>query len=211
MPMKTKITWIVIFLIGTLVGKGQNYTPVETKTEFKALLKSASVKMSTITADFDQIKFLSFMEEEIKSSGTFYFLKPNKVRWEYLHPSAYYLILNENKIITFMNGKKSIIDASKNKTFSEINKIMLGSINGEIANHPDFESKLFEDATSFRLNLKLKSKALRDVMNEIIIWFDKKDMSVSQIKMMEASGDYSFITLKNKRLNEVFSNGLFTD
>ena len=118
--MKTKITWIVIFLIGTLVGKGQNYTPVETKTEFKALLKSASVKMSTITADFDQIKFLSFMEEEIKSSGTFYFLKPNKVRWEYLHPSAYYLILNENKIITFMNGKKSIIDASKNKTFSEI-------------------------------------------------------------------------------------------
>lgn len=208
--MKIKLIILSVILVLTNSVFAQDFSKVSDKTEFKSQLKSSSAKMNTITADFDQIKFLSFMEEEIKSSGIFYFSKPNKVRWEYLKPSAYYLIINENKIITFMNGKKSIVDASKNKTFSEINKIMLGSINGEIANHPDFESELFENATNYRLNLIPKSKALREVMNEIVIWFDKKDMSVGQIKMNEASGDYSFITLKNKKLNETFSNSLFT-
>jgi len=208
--MKINITILILFLVLANASFAQNFTLVNDKANFKSELKSASATMKTITADFDQVKFLSFMEEEMKSSGVFYFSKPNKVRWEYLKPNAYYLIINENKIITFMNGKKSIVDASKNKTFSEINKIMLGSINGEIANHPDFESKLFEDGTRYRLNLIPKSKALSDVMSEIIIWFDKKDMSVSQIKMNEASGDYSFITLKNKKLNETLNISLFT-
>jgi outer membrane lipoprotein-sorting protein len=203
--------WILVFTISvlTIVGKAQDFKPVEDKSTFQNALKNSSEKVKSITANFSQIKYLSFMEEEVKSSGKFYFIKPDKVRWEYTSPTSYFIVINGNQLITFMNGKKTVIDASKNKTFGEINKIMVGSINGEIANHPDFKSTLYESTSAYRLNLVPQSKALKEVMNEIIIWFDKGNMAVNQIKMLEASGDYSIISLADKNLNATISSDLF--
>ncbi|MGB0402856.1 MAG: LolA family protein [Salibacteraceae bacterium] len=204
-----RIPATLLFFAFSATLLGQNFKPVQNKVPFQNQLKEASQKTNSVTSTFTQVKFLSFMEEEVHSSGQFFFTKPNKVRWEYLLPSKYYIIINGNKIITFMNGKVNEIDASKNKSFSEINKIMLGSINGDIAQHEDFESELFETENVYRLNLKPKVNALKEVMTEIVIWFDKSNMSVSKIKMMEASGDHSLITLENKKLNEAISPSKF--
>lgn len=205
-----RILVVLVFIGISASVLGQSFMPVKDKSSFQKQLKEASSKTNSVTSTFTQVKYLSFMEEEVNSSGEFFFSKPNKVRWEYLQPSPYYIIINGNKIITFMNGGVNEIDASKNKSFSEINKIMLGSINGDIAEHEDFESTLFETNGVYRLNLKPKSKALKEVMSEIVIWFDQSNMSVSKIKMIEASGDHSLITLENKKLNEAISPSKFT-
>lgn len=204
-----KVLIIALSIFWALVGNAQVFTPVQNQTEFQTQLKNSAEKAKTITATFDQLKFLSFMDENVKSSGKFYFAKPNKIRWEYIKPSPYYIVINDNTITTFMNGKKTSIDASKNKTFSAINKIMIGSINGDIASNEDFETSIYESENQYRLNLKPINKTLQDVMSEIIIWFDKSDMSVSKIKMLEASDDYSVITLANKKLNEAISSSTF--
>jgi outer membrane lipoprotein-sorting protein len=51
------------------------------------------------------------------------------------------------------------------------------------------------------LKLKPLSKEMKKFFKEIAICFDKKDVSVTIIKMIELSGDYTEIKFISKRLN----------
>jgi len=42
---------------------------------------------------------------------------------------------------------------------------------------------------------------MRQMLNEIQIWFDRDDFTVSRIRMLESGGDYTRIDLANKKLN----------
>ena len=203
--------WLLIVMItlGNLAHAQGNWKPVSDKAEFKNKVQQSTAGLKTLMADFTQEKHLSFLEETVTSTGVFYFKKANQVRWEYKEPNPYFILINDQTITTVMNGKETTIDASKNKTFREINKIMLGSINGDIVNHPDFESKLFESGGKYKLHLTPKVKALSNVISEIVVWFDEEDMSVTQLKMVEASEDFSLIRFENKKLNVAVPDRMF--
>ncbi|UTW63677.1 outer membrane lipoprotein carrier protein LolA [bacterium SCSIO 12741] len=203
--------WLLIMMlvIGSTAHAQNTWTAVSDKAEFKNKVQQSTNGLKTLMADFVQEKHLSFLEETVTSTGVFYFKKANQVRWEYKEPNAYFILINDKTITTVMNGKETTIDASKNKTFREINKIMLGSINGDIINHPDFESNLFESSEGYKLHLIPQVKALSNVISEIVVWFDKENMSVVQLKMIEASEDFSLIKFENKKLNVEVPDRMF--
>jgi outer membrane lipoprotein-sorting protein len=58
-----------------------------------------------------------------------------------------------------------------------------------------------ENNTYYLLKLKPLSKEMKKFFKEIDIYFDRKDVSVSIIKMTELSGDYTEIKFISKRLN----------
>ena len=60
--MKTNLLLMALVAVFSSTLSGQGFTKLDSKIQFKAALKKASDKVSTVTANFNQTKYLSFME-----------------------------------------------------------------------------------------------------------------------------------------------------
>ena len=176
--------------------------PMKDIAAFKARLQDASKKTLTVESEFVQEKNLSLLSNKIISKGYFCFKKENKVRWEYIQPYKYLIIINNDKIFIKDQHQKKQYDSQSNKIFKEINNFMLGCIQGSILNkEKEYKIDFFENDKLYYVKLIPKSEKMKQIMSEIQIYFDKKDLSVSKLKMVEDGGDFTNIEFSNKKLN----------
>lgn len=179
-------------------------------TTFKKRMKEASATTNTIDCDFTQKKHLSFMAEDITTTGHFSFKKERMIRWEYKKPYSYIVIINNNDIYLKDDDKTSHFDAKSNKMFQGINDMMVSIVKGDLFGSGDFKYTAFENEKYYFVKLIPIKGQMKDYMKSIDIYFDKKDMTVVKLKLTETSDDYTYIEYQNKVINKPLSDALFT-
>ena len=107
------------------------------------------------------------------------------------------------------DDKVNEYDINSNKAFEEINKLILSSVNGNI-NENNFEIKAFQNSTTYKIILVSKDIGMQKVINKTELFFDKKDLSVIKIKIIENENDYTIISFIDKKLNETIQDNIFT-
>lgn len=172
--------------------------------EFKTKMAETAIKTKTIASEFVQKKHLSFMEEEIVSKGLF-FKKENLVRWEYLTPHPYAIVINNNKIFVIDENGQNKLDARSSKVFKKINDMMMGFTQGDLFDNNDFSINYLENNKRYLLELTPTAERMKKFLKRIDVSFDKTDYSVVKFKMLELSEDYTTIDFFNKRINEDIS------
>jgi outer membrane lipoprotein-sorting protein len=176
--------------------------PMKDVDGFRQKLTSVTAGINTIESDFTQEKKLSILSNTIVSKGHFCFRRENNIRWEYLQPYKYLIIISRDKIYIKEEKDQKQYDIQSNKMFQEMNKFISGCIQGDILkNDRDYKIGYFEDSRYFFVTLVPVSEKMRQMLNEIQIWFDRSDLTVSRIRMMESGGDYTRIDFANKQLN----------
>jgi outer membrane lipoprotein-sorting protein len=94
--------------------------------------------------------------------------------------------------------------------FSEINNMMIGSIQGSIFTDSErFNVKYLENTTQYLLQLDPKLSEMKSMIKTIEIYIDKSDISVSSIKIIESSDDYTNIKFINRKMNQPIDNSKF--
>lgn len=209
-----KFSSLYLFLLFGILGLdsfGQNIneTPIQDPTKLIEQINLASSKTNTITADFTQVKEMSFLEEKAVSSGKFYFEKEKKLRWEYTKPFSYAIILNNDRIRIIDEGKSKDFEAGSNRMFLEISNIMTGMVNGTLLNSPQFATTWSEGTDYYLAVLIPTGTDLKDYLTRIELKLNKQDYTVDELKMFEKSGDYTVITFHNKKLNETIPAEIF--
>lgn len=203
MHMYTKINYILFLLLLTAALKAQ--TPGRTMNDiprFKSSLETMSERVSAIESDFIQEKNLSVLSNTIVSKGHFWYKKDNNIRWEYLQPYKYLIIISEGKIFIKEEQGQKQYDIESNRMFREMNNFISGCIQGDILkNEKDFSAGYFEDEKYYFVTLIPRAESMRKMLNEVQIWFDKNDLTVTRIKMLETGGDYTKIDFTAKKLN----------
>ncbi len=208
----SKLFFIVFLMLVCSSVKAQpaGYVSVKDVAVFKSQFVTASQKISSIKADFQQEKNLSMLSDKIISKGKFWFKKENKVRMEYTQPFQYLMILNNNNIYIKDGQKENKIAASSNKLFQQVNKIVVDCVRGTAFSNTDFKVNVFESKTTYLIELTPVAKNLQQVFKSINVITDKKDYSVNTIVMNEVSGDNTTIHFINKEINTNLNDALFT-
>lgn len=208
--MKNKVLLIAVILLCcfnfTVSGNdGKKKTDV-TKNELEKYVAKKVLSIKTIKSDFKQEKILSFLSKTVVSGGKFVFEKNisgNKVKWEYTTPFKYIIIIDGSKIFMKDSEKITSFDMSTSKVFEEINRIMIGSLNGTI----------LSDKENFMFSIEKKERELFVMMtpkneSEIAKYFktiemimDKNDFTVSRLSMIEQSGDRTDLLFTGKKIN----------
>ena len=177
-------------------------TPMKDVPGFRQKLTEVTEGINTIESDFTQEKKLSILSNTIVSKGLFCFRRENNIRWEYLQPYKYLIIISHDKIFIKEEKDQKQYDIQSNKMFQEMNKFISGCIQGDILkNDKDYKIGYFEDSRYFFVTLVPVSEKMRQMLNEIQIWFDRTDLTVARIRMIESGGDYTKIDFVNKKLN----------
>lgn len=176
---------------------------------FVSRVSSETKGIKTLQSDFTQTKKMDFLDKSIVTYGKMTLKTPNMLSWKYTKPYQYSIVFRDNKIFINDQGKKSSVDA-KSKTFEKINKLIVGSSNGQMFNDPEFSVAYFKNGTSNLARFTPKSSQLLKYIKQIELHFPKNQSAVSQVNMTEASGDTTNIMFKNTKINAPVSASDFS-
>ena len=206
-----KIILVLSILISGLVAQAQlaGYTPVTDLAKFKEQFAVIAKKTETIKSDFVQEKNLSMLSEKIVSNGKFWFKKDNLLRMEYTRPYQYLMILNKDNMYIKDGNKENKVSSKSNKLFQQINKITIDCVQGTVFNNPDFITKVYENKSTYLVELSPAGKALKEFFKSINVIIDKSDYEVTTIEMNENSGDNTIIRFTNREINTIILDAIF--
>ncbi len=176
---------------------------------FVTKVSSETKEIKTLQADFTQTKKLDFLDKSIVTYGKMSLKSPNSLSWKYTKPYQYSIVFKDNKIFINDQGKKSSVDA-KSKTFEKINKLIVGSSNGQMFNDPEFSVSYFKNGNFNIAKFTPKSAQLLKYIKQIELQFPKNESTVYQVNMTEASGDTTNIVFKNTKINAPISASEFS-
>lgn len=210
--MKTKYFLLIVLLYWHIssVAQDNTYKPVPNKKAVETLINQQSAKTNTIICDFIQEKHLEYLDETIISKGKFWFKKENKLRWEYNTPFKYLILINNGKFIIKDGNKTSQYDVNSNKAFKQINDIIISSIRGNLSTDGRFEIQIFQNASMYKVQLVPIDQNMKKIIKKTELYFDKKDLTVSKVIIIENEKDYTVISFINKKLNEAIADTYFS-
>ncbi|MDF2436150.1 MAG: hypothetical protein K0Q95_526 [Bacteroidota bacterium] len=206
---------IFLFLFTLIIGNSfaqapKGFTAMKDTTAFKSKMEAQSKLTTTMESDFTQEKYLSVMSENIISKGHFCFKKTNMLRWEYLTPYTYMIVINKDKMFIKDNGKVNKYDINSNKMFKSINEMMVATVQGNLLNSKDYKPKFYESDKFYLIELTPVQKATKDFLKNILLYINKNDYAVEKVKMTEPSDDYTSIDFSNRKTNQPIADEKFT-
>lgn len=203
-----KILLALIFIKN--IGQAQSFTTLKDSLTLKAKIENMSKTTSSIEADFTQEKNLSILSEKIISKGHFVFKKINLLRWEYISPSKYLIVINKDKVIIKDEKKTNKYEMNSNKVFKEINDLMLSCVQGTVFKSNKFKTHYYENDKYYKLELWPLAKNMKETLKKINLYFDKNVTSVAKMEMIENNDDLTLLEFYNKKLNAPISETIFT-
>jgi outer membrane lipoprotein-sorting protein len=195
---------VLSFLLALVMRAGAQVpaSPMKDVAAFRQKLATVTAGIHTVESDFIQEKKLSILTNSLVSKGQFWFKRENNIRWEYLQPYKYLIIISQDKIFIKEEKDQKQYDIQSNRMFQEMNKFISGCIQGDILkNEKEYKIGYFEDGRYYFVTLVPVSEKMRQMLNEIQIWFDRTDLTVARIRMLESGGDYTKIDFVSKKVN----------
>lgn len=194
----------IILLNGFILNSEAQHNPMQQKDadKVKLYITEATGKVTAIQSEFIQEKELSVLSEKLISKGIFFFKREKKLRWEYLDPFNFLIIINNDNILIRDENKENRFNLQSNRVFREINNIIIGAVQGTLLNDSkNFQSSLFDQNSFYLCKLVPLNSKIKESLSEIWLYFNKNDYTVDKLDLRESSGDYTRISFVSKQLN----------
>lgn len=206
-----KINFIFLLLCSlTVFSQEQKMTAAEI-ANFKATIEKESKTIKSIKTDFVQYKHMDFLSKDIETSGKMSFKAPSLLNWQYTKPYQYSIVFKNNKVYINDQGKKNTIDAGGSKMFEKINKMIVGSVSGNMFDDKEFTISYFKTKYFYITKLTPRTTEITKFISQIDLYFPLNDVTVSEVKLIEPSGDYTKIVFKNKIVNAKIDDSVFSN
>ncbi|MDB4334810.1 outer membrane lipoprotein carrier protein LolA [bacterium] len=204
--MKFSIIISLLFTIFSCFAQ-DNFKPVQ--QDLKDVFQGKGNQLTSIKSDFVQEKHLVYLSSTVVSKGKFWYQKQDKLRWEYTEPFKYKVVLNNGKVKISDENSTQVYNKKPNKTFDQLNQILSKSVNGTLIGDPAYSFKILESTDQYLVKIFPKDEEMKQIFSGIDLYFFKKIMAVSKVKMTEKGGDTITITFKNKEVNIPLDQSIF--
>ena len=211
MQIKNMLFTSYVLLLSFIITAQETEMSVAASMELKNKVVEKSKNTRTIISDFEQFKHLDFLTNDIKSTGKLTYKSPSSIKWEYKVHFVYSAIFKNNKLYINDDGIKSKVNLDANKTFRSLNDLIVKSVRGDMFDDEKFEISYFENSETFIVHFKSLDKALKKLISEFVLTFDKENLNVIQVKMIESTNDFTLLIFLNQMINQTVSDAVFTN
>lgn len=205
-----KNSFIILLLLPVIAfSQGIGSISESQKQDIIEQINIATKSMKSMSCDFDQSKRLEALDYSVKSSGVLFYTQSSLLRWEYKQPYQYVFVINGDKITLKSSQSKNEIDVKSNRMFKEIANVIINSVTGNCLADGNFKVDIADGKSQWIVKLTSVNKNIKKMFPKITLFFDKKSLIVSKIKLFEKSGDLTEIVLKNVKLNIPINEKVF--
>ncbi len=203
-----RILKICLFLF-SLSMFSQNPLSKSAENNFKSSVVRKANNINSFSAEFIQVKHMKMMDDSPQSKGKVYYKSPNMLKWEYLTPYDYQVLFKDSKLYLMENGELSQVDLSGNKLFAQIGELIAGSLNGKILQaDKDFTIDFYRAGGEIKARIIPNEAHLSSMFKEIWLNFDENQL-IKSVQLIDPSGDYTVISMKNIEINQPISPAVF--
>ncbi len=174
------------------------------------MLTEAATSMQTMQCRFVQSKTMAMLAEPSVSEGTMHFVTPDRLRWEYLSPYPFALIVNGEHIVKVTDGKSEVLEGNAGRMYQGIVGIIMGSASGQkLFDSTVFDVVIFDDDAFWKAEMTPKRRDMKRMFSQLVFRFDKKTNVISRVQLVEASGDVTSIHFEDIRINQAVDESVF--
>ena len=188
--------------VGAETVAGEIQATQSTADKMLKKITSAASEMKTMKCDFVQVRKMSLLADEIKSSGVMYFEKDSKLRWEYREPTPYVMTINGGTVTVESDSGRSVSDASSSRLYKGIADMVMGCMSGESLTDSRMFRTTFTDLGSVWVaELRPVRKDLQRMFANLVLNFNPKTGLLMSMVMNDPAGNSTSITVSNISVN----------
>ncbi len=203
------ITVLMMFITSAIIGQdyGKEINP---EAGFKNSLKEYSEKTKSIEAAFSQVKTMSVLSSAIDSKGMFYYVMGEGIAMEYSNPQGDLMVMNSEKFKMVNGGKVTTVGLTSNPLMRQLNQMLTACFLGDLKMfEKGSDVKYYETESTYTVIITPKSGRVKKYMSEVLLVFDKRDMTLNQMRMKEKNGDEVNYKFWDKKINKQIAVGRF--
>ncbi|MEZ4930254.1 MAG: outer membrane lipoprotein carrier protein LolA [Chitinophagales bacterium] len=204
-----KLIWAIGFIFISALGFSQEYTKISNSKALEQKIIATNSAASTLQASFTQEKHMSILNKPFVSTGKFYYKNPDKMRWEYMVPFSYIVVLKNNKVSIKDGDDLQNYDMSNNAIFKEINNTMGGMMSGKMLEDENFSKSFYESKNAYKVVLLPNSDKIKSFIEEIHLFLNKETLLINSVEMLENGGDKTVILFENIKQNSPINEVVF--
>ena len=167
----------------------------QTMIAFNAVCTNLAEK-PIVKGNFVQEKFLERFDRSLISSGNFLIAVKQGMVWETLKPFPSTMILGNDFIIQSRpDGRKSVLSAQGNETFTQMADVISSVFSGQIQRLlENFEVYFSGSVSNWNMGLLPRDSVFASFVVKIAM---SGDAAIRSIRMFEENGDVTTYTLSN--------------
>lgn len=178
------------------------------RLRFERELRAKNEKIATICCLFSQTRELAVLTHAVKKTGKFYFKRPDCMMLafddgEYIKMTeSWFEIKNADKIET--------VKVTSNPMLKNMSAILSVCVVGDFGQiDKGFEICIVETATEWVVTMQPKRGAVAAKLKQMEVYFDRADMSLNRLKMIEKSTDYTQYDFWRKQFDVDIDSQIF--
>lgn len=195
--------------LGCLQVIAQQFNASPQPEKVLEMLKKQNSETKSIQADFQEEKFLSYLNTPQSSKGKFYYQENDKMRWEQVSPFPYTLLVNGDKIVVKENGVSKDVSSSTRVT-GRMSNLLMALIKGDFQSSGTFSSKVMESKDAYKILLTPTDKRMKNYYQEIQMVFAKGSLQLKELTFLEKKGNRTVTRFSNEKINHKLNGDLFS-
>ena len=199
-----KRLWLsVLFMALGLFATAQTPLSEAQSNEIMASLTKTASSMQTMQCRFVQSKTMSMLAEPSVSEGKMYFASPDRLRWEYVKPYAFALVVNGERIVKITDGQVEALEGNSGRMYQGITSMIMSSASGKkLFDATTFDIVLYDDGAYWKAEMTPKRRDMKRMFSQLVFHFDKKTQVIDHVEFLDPKGDNTVIRFEEIRLNE---------
>lgn len=202
-----RITLLTFLVLSCLSVTAQTISDADTRVLEK--IKQENAKYNSITCDFKQVKHLEMLGEDIDSEGKFYYAKPDKLAMRYEDPEGEMMLINGDKFVMVAMGTRREVSGQSNAKMQGMKTILSACLEGDVKKIGASKITCKETAKHYTVTAVINPASNKSDITEVILNYDKTNLSLSLLKTIEADDSYTTYELNNKKFNQPIAESIF--
>ena len=210
--MMKKLVPLLVFVMLSLGVWAQEKRPLSESERQEVIdaLTEATVSTQSLQCRFTQQKTSSMLAEPTVSEGAMYYAAPDRMRWEYVTPYAFALVVNGDRIVKVTDGKAEKLDGRSGRMYQGMVDLIMGSASGKnLFDDATFDVALYDEEPFWQAEMTPKRRDMKRMFKQLVFRFDKRSGIISQVEFVEAGGDVTLIQFEDVKLNEPIADEVF--
>lgn len=177
-------------------------------TAFTKELAAKSTAIESICCRFEQVRSMQLLAQDVRLEGDFYYLRPEQILLAFDNED--YICMTQTHFQLQTAGIKQRVRLQSNPMLRELNRILSAAMRGDVATlSAGFTPTVREEKDHFEVVLKPSKGRMAARVSAITMQFERQSMSLTMLRMEEATGDSTTYRFFNKRFNDKVDTQLF--
>ena len=198
--MKINTILLTLLLFLSPLAEAQHTTGESLKEDFATLLAEKSRNMESILCTFTETRHMSIFTQDVVRKGVFRYKRAEGMVLDFENGDR--ILMTRDLFSIRTDGRTTTSRMTANPMLRQMKNIFSACMSGDAeALCKSGEMRIEKSRSGYRVHLVPVARSARKYVSDIILDFDRTDMTLIRLHMEQPSGDYTRYEFHDKRFN----------